>query len=87
MGADKKVQEMTGREIARENAKVLGLIETERKKQAIAAALWIASGRIDRVDWPVVGSAYRDEARWKWQHAISPTKEMRYSITFRTLRA
>jgi alkylated DNA repair dioxygenase AlkB len=23
-------------------------------------------------------------ARWKWQHAISPTKAMRYSITFRT---
>jgi alkylated DNA repair dioxygenase AlkB len=33
-------------------------------------------------------SAYiiRDEARWKWQHAISPTRELRYSITFRTLR-
>lgn len=28
----------------------------------------------------------RDAARWKWQHSISPTKEMRYSITFRTLR-
>lgn len=25
-------------------------------------------------------------ARWDWQHAISPTKELRYSITFRTLR-
>lgn len=24
-------------------------------------------------------------ARWEWQHAISPTKELRYSITFRTL--
>jgi alkylated DNA repair dioxygenase AlkB len=33
-------------------------------------------------------SAYiiRDTARWKWQHAISPTKELRYSITFRTPR-
>jgi len=33
-------------------------------------------------------SAYliRDAARWKWQHAISPTRELRYSITFRTLR-
>lgn len=31
-------------------------------------------------------SAYvlRDEARWHWQHAVSPTKELRYSITFRT---
>jgi alkylated DNA repair dioxygenase AlkB len=33
-------------------------------------------------------SAYvlRDEARWGWQHAVSPTKELRYSITFRTMR-
>jgi alkylated DNA repair dioxygenase AlkB len=28
----------------------------------------------------------RGPARWAWQHAISPTKELRYSITFRTLR-
>lgn len=25
-------------------------------------------------------------ARWAWQHAVSPTKELRYSITFRTTR-
>jgi alkylated DNA repair dioxygenase AlkB len=25
-------------------------------------------------------------ARWAWQHAISPTKALRYSITFRTRR-
>lgn len=33
-------------------------------------------------------SAYimRGVARWQWQHAISPTKELRYSITFRTRR-
>jgi len=33
-------------------------------------------------------SAYvlREEARWHWQHAISPTKQLRYSITFRTRR-
>ena len=32
-------------------------------------------------------SAYlmRGEARWAWQHSISPTKDFRYSITFRTL--
>ena len=29
--------------------------------------------------------AMRDAARWQWQHAISPTRELRYSITFRTL--
>jgi len=30
---------------------------------------------------------FRGPARWNWQHAISPTKELRYSITFRTLRS
>jgi hypothetical protein len=32
-------------------------------------------------------SAYvlRDQARWHWQHVISPTKARRYSITFRTI--
>jgi alkylated DNA repair dioxygenase AlkB len=29
----------------------------------------------------------RDEARWRWQHHVPPTKALRYSITFRTLRA
>lgn len=24
------------------------------------------------------------DARWKWQHAVSPTKTLRFSITFRT---
>jgi alkylated DNA repair dioxygenase AlkB len=34
-------------------------------------------------------SAYlmRGVARWGWQHSISPTPELRYSITFRTRRA
>lgn len=33
-------------------------------------------------------SAYilRDEARWAWQHSVPPTKELRYSVTFRTAR-
>lgn len=34
-------------------------------------------------------SAYQMQgaARWQWQHCIPATKELRYSITFRTLRA
>jgi len=33
-------------------------------------------------------SAYvlQGPVRWNWQHAISPTRELRYSLTFRTLR-
>ena len=34
-------------------------------------------------------SAYvlQREIRWKWQHMVSPTRELRYSITFRTRAA
>jgi alkylated DNA repair dioxygenase AlkB len=28
----------------------------------------------------------RGAARWHWQHAVSPTRQLRYSITFRTRR-
>jgi alkylated DNA repair protein (DNA oxidative demethylase) len=36
---------------------------------------------------PRSGYVLSDEARTKWQHSIPPTKELRYSITFRTLRS
>ena len=34
-------------------------------------------------------SAYvlQREIRWKWQHTVAPTRELRYSITFRTRSA
>jgi alkylated DNA repair dioxygenase AlkB len=34
-------------------------------------------------------SAYvlRGESRWGWQHSVAPTRELRYSITFRTAAA
>jgi alkylated DNA repair dioxygenase AlkB len=28
----------------------------------------------------------RDEIRWRWQHSVAPTRELRYSVTFRTRR-
>jgi DNA oxidative demethylase len=36
---------------------------------------------------PRSGYVLRDDARRSWEHSIPPTKELRYSITFRTLRA
>jgi alkylated DNA repair dioxygenase AlkB len=35
---------------------------------------------------PRSGYVLSGEARGSWQHSIPPTKELRYSITFRTLR-
>jgi hypothetical protein len=37
---------------------------------------------------PIVmhGQAARRTARWSWQHSMPPTKALRHSITFRTLK-
>jgi alkylated DNA repair dioxygenase AlkB len=35
---------------------------------------------------PRAAYTLRGPARWGWQHAVSPTPALRYSITFRTLR-
>jgi alkylated DNA repair dioxygenase AlkB len=35
---------------------------------------------------PRSGYVLAGKARTAWQHSIPPTKELRYSITFRTLR-
>jgi alkylated DNA repair dioxygenase AlkB len=45
----------------------------EKKKQVFALELAPRSAYI-----------LRDQARWAWQHHVPPTKELRYSITFRT---
>ncbi|WP_116809148.1 alpha-ketoglutarate-dependent dioxygenase AlkB [Steroidobacter cummioxidans] len=45
----------------------------EKKKQVFALQLAPRSAYI-----------LRDQARWGWQHHVPPTKELRYSITFRT---
>jgi alkylated DNA repair protein (DNA oxidative demethylase) len=36
---------------------------------------------------PRSGYVLAEEARRSWEHSIPPTKELRYSITFRTLRS
>ena len=58
-----------------------------------ACRLRFQRGRGDgRCVWEVVleprsGYVLAGKARTSWQHSIPPTKELRYSITFRTLRA
>lgn len=67
IGPEKKVQEMTSIELAKEKVKIQKLIKTERQRQTIAASLFIGTGRITRVDWPHLRDAYRDYQRWERQ--------------------
>jgi alkylated DNA repair dioxygenase AlkB len=46
----------------------------------------------ERVQWEVAleprsGYVLAGPARWKWEHHVPPAKSLRYSITFRSLRA
>jgi len=57
-----------------------------------AARLRFQRGRRERRRvWEVAlaprsGYVLADEARWSWEHSIPAIKELRYSITFRTLK-
>jgi alkylated DNA repair dioxygenase AlkB len=50
-------------------------------RPARAAATWDT--------WLEPGSAYvlAGAARWRWRHTVPPVKTLRYSVTFRTVRA
>jgi lipopolysaccharide export system permease protein len=61
---EKRSLEMTYAEMTRGQAEYRRKIARERKRQAMAAALWIASGRMDRVDWLHVNEAFKDYGYW-----------------------
>jgi lipopolysaccharide export system permease protein len=62
---DHRVQEMTNNQINRAQAEFRSKIQHERARQAVGAAFWIASGRLDRIDWPGIGEAYRKYDYWQ----------------------
>lgn len=63
-----RVQEMTNQEIAAKQQELRRKIRNERALQAIAAAMWIGSGRLNRVSWKTLGDAYREHAYWQQKH-------------------
>lgn len=64
---DKKLQEFTTPEIAVEQARYKKLMIKERKRQAMAASLWMGMGRFNRIDWQQVHRSFVDYGVWKMQ--------------------
>jgi lipopolysaccharide export system permease protein len=62
---EKRIQEMTNDELSEQQVVLEKKISRERLRQAVAATMWIASGRIERVKWPEVGQAYKEFPFWK----------------------
>ena len=79
----KKVQEWTTAELDAEQAKFRSLVAKERKRQATAAALWIASGRIQRVNWKQFQKAFVDYRFWEQKcFEYETEKQMRVALSF-----
>jgi lipopolysaccharide export system permease protein len=81
-GYEKRLQEWTVPEMVAEQASNRRLLARERKRQAIAASLWVASGRIERIDWPGIDKASNDYSYW-----LRRIDELETEIQFRTVQA
>lgn len=80
-GLKKRVMEKTDGELTARQAELFHLIRHERKRQAAMMALGIAAGRIDRVDWPQVRTAFVDFNYWSRElHEIDTEKNLRVAL-------
>ena len=83
---EKRIQEKTDAELTQEQNELRGRIESERLRQAVKAAMWIASGRLDRVVWPEVGDAYKNYPYWtKKVEELETEKHLRRSLAIGTI--
>ncbi|MGE3818208.1 MAG: LptF/LptG family permease [Isosphaeraceae bacterium] len=64
-GFEKRIQEWTTVELGREQFKYRKLMADERARQAMAASLWMASGRFQRIDWSGVQNSSVNYNYWK----------------------
>jgi lipopolysaccharide export system permease protein len=78
---EKRIQEWTTSEMVAEQANFRRLIRMERQRQAIAASLWIGSGRVQRVDWRQVQIAFIDYGYWTQRlNEFETEKQMRIAL-------
>ena len=77
----KRVQEMTRGEMREKQKEYRRLVDLERKRQSYSASLWIASGRVNRPDWPSFQRAFIDYKYWSDQLNLFETEiQMRVAM-------
>jgi lipopolysaccharide export system permease protein len=78
---DARVQELTDGQIEDTVLELRRKLEVERKRQAMWAVFWVGSGRIERVSWPQIRSAYLDQTNWKRRiDQLRTEREMRRAL-------
>ncbi|MDX2036034.1 MAG: LptF/LptG family permease [Isosphaeraceae bacterium] len=76
-------QQMTRGEIRAKQQEFRRLVMLERKRQSFSAALWLASGRVTRPDWPGFQRAFIDYKFWNDQLNLFETElQMRTAMAF-----
>jgi lipopolysaccharide export system permease protein len=70
----KQPQEQTSGELVANVHRYEHLMKTERAKHAISAGMWIASGRVNRVDWFHMRSVSLDYTYWQAEKAKAQTE-------------
>jgi lipopolysaccharide export system permease protein len=63
----KRINEITNDEMIVEQRKFRALINDERKRQSAAAAMFIASGRLELVNWKEFQASFTEYAWWQQQ--------------------
>lgn len=80
-GPARRVQEMTGGEIVDTQSSYLEKLRFERKRQAMAAALRLTAGRIQRVDWSKLRAAHSDHGYWLQKYyELETEKHLRVAL-------
>jgi lipopolysaccharide export system permease protein len=75
---DKKIQEMTSAELSLGVGENRQRLEKERPRQAVLAAMMVASGRVGRVDWRVLGEGYGPRQALYWAREIDKFETERH---------
>lgn len=77
----KRIQELTDREILANQAELRDKIAHERTRQAVAAGMWIATGRIQRVPWWEIQEATTEYNYWiRKLNELETEKHMRVAL-------
>jgi lipopolysaccharide export system permease protein len=80
---DPRSQELTLTQMVARQQELKKLLGNERKRQVIAAAMWIGSGRINRVDWQHFQAAFRDYLHWEREYnELETEKQMRIAMAW-----
>lgn len=81
-----RIQEMTVPEIEAKQASLRDQIAHERQRQAVGAAMKLAAGQFEKVDWERVGEAYQDYQYWGKKVAeLETEKFLRRSLSIGSL--